>query len=59
MPEVLRRGQPGTWRSHLIKAAAAVKESCRRLVIELVSHWPFAHLYEVVAERAYRAGAAS
>jgi hypothetical protein len=59
MPEVLRRGQPGTWRTHLIKAAATVKESCRRLVIELARHWRFAHLYEVVAERAHRSGASA
>ena len=57
IPAPLRRGQPGTWRSHLIKAAATVRESCRRIVIELAASWPFAPLYQAVAERAWRAEA--
>lgn len=51
LPDVLRQGQPDTWRTHLIKAAATVTQSCRRIVVELAAQWPFAPLYAAVSRR--------
>lgn len=36
----LRRAQPATWRLRLIKVAAEVLVSCRRVLIRLSSSWP-------------------
>ena len=36
----LRRAQPTTWRSRLIKVAAEVLVSCRRVLVRLSSAWP-------------------
>ena len=36
----LRRAQPATWRLRLIKVAAEVVVSCRRVLIRLSSAWP-------------------
>ena len=36
----LRRAQPATWRLRLIKVAAEVVASCRRVLIRLSSAWP-------------------
>jgi hypothetical protein len=58
IPEVLRKGQPSTWRDCLIKVAATVTQSCRRVVIRLAGQWPFAHFYAAVARRALAAGPA-
>lgn len=51
LPEVLRVGQPCTWRTHLIKVAAVVVQSARRIVIKLASNWPWWTLYQRVAQR--------
>jgi len=56
LPKVLRKGQPCTWRTHLIKVAATVTQSCRRIVVQLASQWPFAHLYTAVSRRALATG---
>lgn len=55
IPQTLRRAQPQTWRTWLIKVAATVTQSCRRIVIELAGQWPFAHLYASVSRRALAA----
>jgi hypothetical protein len=52
VPEVLRKAQPATWRSRLIKAAATITQSCRRIVVTLAQQWPFAHLYHAISRRA-------
>ena len=52
LPEVLRKGQPGTWRTRLIKVAATVRQSCRRIVVELAGQWPYAHLFTAASRRA-------
>ncbi len=52
MPDVLRKGQPCTWRTHLIKIAATIVQTSRRIVVELAAQWPFAHLYTTVSKRA-------
>jgi hypothetical protein len=58
VPHVLRLGQPCTWRTHLIKVAATVKQSCRRIVVTLAGQWPWAHFYLAVSRRALLPGAA-
>lgn len=52
IPEVLRVGQPCTWRLKLIKVAAEVVQSTRRVVVKLAANWPWQVLYESVAARA-------
>jgi Transposase DDE domain group 1 len=42
-------GQPGTWRLLLIKVAAEVVVSCRRVVVRLSSSWPYRGYYEEVS----------
>jgi hypothetical protein len=45
----LGEGQPCTWRTRLIKVAARVRETSRRVVVELSASWPYlAHFEEVV-----------
>jgi hypothetical protein len=44
----LGEGQPGTWRLLLIKVAAEVEVSCRRVVVRLSSSWPYREYYEQV-----------
>jgi hypothetical protein len=53
VPETLRKAQPSTWRTHLIKVAATVTQSCRRIVVTLAGQWPFAELYHAVSRRAH------
>lgn len=51
LPQVLRVGQPGTWRLRLIKVAAEVVQSTRRIVVKLAANWPWRDLYESVSAR--------
>jgi len=51
LPPVLRRGQPCTWRTHVIKVAATVVTSCRRVLVELAGQWPWWRLFAGVHER--------
>jgi len=39
------------WRTCLIKVAAAVTQSCRRIVVRLAGQWSFAHFYHAVSQR--------
>lgn len=50
-PETLRVGQPCTWRLMLIKVAAVIHQSARRIVVKLAANWPWWHLYQQVAQR--------
>jgi hypothetical protein len=52
LPELLVAGQPCTWRTHVIKVAARVTQSLRRVVVELSSHWPWHDLYHAACLRA-------
>ena len=52
LPEALRVGQPCTWRLRLIKVAAEVTQSTRRIVVRLAANWPWHDLYQSVAARA-------
>lgn len=40
VPRELRRAQPARWRTRLIKVAARVIQSTRRILVELSAHWP-------------------
>jgi hypothetical protein len=51
LPEVLRVGQPCTWRTRLIKVAAVVVQSARRVVVKLAANWPWWAMYRSVARR--------
>jgi len=45
----LGEGQPCTWRTRLIKVAGRVRETSRRVVVELSASWPYLdHFQEVV-----------
>lgn len=52
LPEVLRVGQPGTWRTLLIKVAAVILQSTRRVVVQLAGNWPWWSFYRQVSHRA-------
>lgn len=51
-PAELRRAQPQTWRCRVIKVAARITESSRRIVVELSSSWPRWSLYQAISRRA-------
>jgi hypothetical protein len=51
LPEVLRKGQPCTWRTLVIKVAAVVVQSTRRVLVKLASNWPWWRMYQSVAGR--------
>lgn len=50
----LGEGQPATWRLLLIKVAASVVVSCRRIVIRLSGSWPNRHFFEHVSQHVFR-----
>jgi hypothetical protein len=47
----LGEGQPCTWRSRLIKVAAGVRETSRRVVLELSASWPYLNHFQQVTRR--------
>ena len=52
LPETLRVGQPCTWRLVLIKVAAEIVQTTRRIVVKLAADWPWHRFYQAVACRA-------
>src|SRR4051794_9370497 len=50
----LGEGQPATWRLLLIKVAATVIVSCRRIVVRLSGSWPNQHFFEQVRQHVCR-----
>jgi hypothetical protein len=46
----LGRGQPATWRLLLIKVAASVIVSCRRIVVRLSGRGPNRHFFERISQ---------
>lgn len=50
----LGEGQPATWRMLLIKVAASVVVSCRRIVIRLSGSWPNQQFFEQVRQHVCR-----
>jgi len=53
IPDELRRAQPATWRSKLIKVAAAVLTTTRRVIVQLAGHWPYGDFYGAVVRRVH------
>jgi hypothetical protein len=47
----LGEGQPCTWRTRLIKVAARVRQTTRRVVVELSSSWPYLKHFLQVGQR--------
>ena len=45
----LGEGQPCTWRTRLIKVAARVRQTTRRVVVELSSSWPYLEHFRKVS----------
>lgn len=54
VPAELRGARPETWRSKVIKVAATVVQTTRRVLVELSSAWPFWPLLARVGRRALR-----
>jgi hypothetical protein len=50
----LGEGHPATWRLLVIKVAAAVVVSCRRIVVRVSGSWPHRRLFERVGEHVSR-----
>jgi len=46
----LGEGQPCTWRSRLIKVAAEIIVSARRIVVRLATSWPYLEHYRQIAQ---------
>jgi hypothetical protein len=51
LPEVLHAGQPCTWRMKVIKVAAEITVTTRRVIVRLAAQWPWWKLYEAAAHR--------
>jgi len=51
LPQVLRVGQPCTWRTYVIKVAAVIVQSTRRILVKLASHWPWWPMYQAIGRR--------
>jgi hypothetical protein len=47
----LGEGHPGTWQTRLIKVAARITESARRVLVELSGSWPYLDHYRRVSEQ--------
>ena len=52
LPPIVQRGQPQTLRTHLIKVAATIITTTRRVVVRLAGQWPWWRLCQAVADRA-------
>jgi len=49
--DVLGQGQPETWRRLLLKVAAAIVVSSRRVLVRLCGSWPHLELFQGVCQR--------
>jgi hypothetical protein len=47
--DLFGHAQPDTWRMQLIKVAAEIITSTRRVLVRLAANWPFLHLYRRVS----------
>ncbi len=59
VPRELRVAQPQTWRSRVIKVAALVVQTTRRVVLRLAAQWPHWEDYLAVSRRALAPGPSS
>ncbi len=50
----LRRAQPATWRLRVVKVAAEITVSCRRVLVRLSSSWPSLPTWRVVLQTVRR-----
>ncbi len=57
VPEELRTARPETWRTRIIKVAARIDQTTRRVWVRLSSSWPFWDLLRAVGARALHAAA--
>jgi hypothetical protein len=51
LPEGMRAGQPCTWRTNLIKVAAEVVQTTRRVIVRLAAQWPWWPIYQAISAR--------
>lgn len=51
LPQGLQVAQPCTWRTMLIKVAAVVVQTPRRIVVKVSANWPWWPMYQAVATR--------
>ncbi len=59
VPHPLRGAQPQAWRTRVIKVAAVVVQTTRRVVLRLAAQWPHWDDYLAVARRALASGPSS
>jgi hypothetical protein len=52
LPQGMRVGQPCTWRTSLIKVAAEIIQTTRRVIVRVAAQWPWWPTYEAVSVRA-------
>jgi len=52
----LGEGQPCTWRTRLIKVAARVRQTTRRVIVELSSSWPYLEHFRKISQRLLELG---
>ena len=52
LPRELQVGQPCTWRTRLIKVAAVIVQSTRRVLVYLAAQWPWWPDYQALCSRA-------
>jgi len=57
VPEELRTARPETWRTKVIKVAATIEQTSRRVWVRVSRSWPFWGLLKSVSRRALRAPA--
>ena len=55
LPQVLQVGQPCTWRTRVIKVAAIIVQTTRRIVVSVAANWPWWPIYKAVAARSLSA----
>lgn len=55
LPHVLQVGQPCTWRTRVIKVAAIIVQTTRRIAVSVAAHWPWWPIYKAVAARSMSA----
>jgi hypothetical protein len=55
----LGEGQPCTWRTRLIKVAARVRETTRRVLVELSSSWPYLKHFQQASHQVLTAAGAA
>jgi len=51
LAQELQVAQPCTWQTKLIKVAAVIVQSTRRIVVKVAGNWPFWSIYQAVSSR--------